>query len=238
MLERRIVGLALATAVVGLPRPAHAAQPSLPGSGIRAPATPPQWMLETDAWERRRRGLVAGVGVSAGVLGVGGTLLTTGLILSHGAQEPEIGLMFPGIGLIVAGAFTTALTAAPLAHHLRWDHPRLHPTRPTEGQAQRAAAHARRLELALWSLGGVALAGGLLVGAGWLSVLGCDRSDYDCQDRRVLITGAIGYPLIGGAAFAMIPTGFLLGQQRVHRHTRPGGYATAGFGPGGLRIRF
>lgn len=169
---------------------------------------------------------------------MGGTLLTTGLILSNGVPEPEVGLISSGIGLIVAGAFTTALTAAPLAHHLRWDHPGQHPTQPTEDQARRVAAHTRRLKLALWSLGGVALAGGLLVGTGWLSVLGCDSSDHDCQDRRVFITGAIGYPLIGGAAFGMIPTGFLLGQQRVHRHARPGGYATVGFGPGGLRMQF
>lgn len=40
------------------------------------------------------------------------------------------------------------------------------------------------------------------MGVGFVSALGCGPSDYDCQNRRALVAGAIGYPLIGGATTA------------------------------------
>lgn len=192
-------------------------------------------------WHQRRRALrnaVVAFGTIAGV----GAALTIAPFLVAGDQEDGTGLVpffASGAALLALGGAGTVLTAPWLGHHLRWDRPSGLARSAPPHAAWRSRRHTRRLFVALAIEGGLVVVGGLSVGMGFVGAVACaDVQDLDCTSPRVVAGGAVGYPLIGLGALAMVSTGILIGLQKGHGHTKGAAFHLASLSPTSMTIRF
>ena len=104
---------------------------SLPAAASPPPAQPPQPLASEEAqaaawtrYERRRRGLIAGVAVSGTVAVAGLAMVFAGFGISARQDEPyanysAISMVYLGGACFVVGGIATGITGFALSNHLR-----------------------------------------------------------------------------------------------------------------------